>query len=171
MMQPSEALSTAAQVSVTLAGFAGIVVVFRTGRLHEWSGLDKLRLRILLTNSILPLGLSLIAMLFLSTNLSAGVIWRISSGLTAIMQLLIGASYSRAFRALPTAEATRTPGAGWTFYIGAIIGSCVALFQVYNIVWAGAFWPFFLGVVLLIFAAITQFVRMLFVKEPHDDAK
>jgi hypothetical protein len=170
-MQPSEALSTAAQVSVTLAGFAGIVVVFRTGGLHEWSGLDKLRLRILLSNSILPLALSLIAMLLLATNLSAGVIWRISSGLTVIVQLLIGATFSRAFRALPTTDTKRMPGTRWTFYIGATIGSCVALFQVYNIIRAGAFWPFFLGIVLLIFAAITQFVRMLFVKESHNEAK
>ena len=170
-MQPSEALSTAAQVSVTLAGFAGIVVVFRTGALHEWSGLDKLRLRILLTNSILPLTVSLMAMLLMSADLSPGVIWRISSGLTAVVQLSMGAFYSKAFRALPTPDIRQIRSTRWTFYIGGIIGSCVVVFQVYNVIVPGVFWPFFLGIVLLIFAAITQFVRMLFVRESNDESR
>ncbi len=53
-MEPGEALSTAAQVAVALAGFAGVVVVFRSGSVHEWSPINKLRLRLLLSNSILP---------------------------------------------------------------------------------------------------------------------
>ncbi len=65
-MQPGEVLSTAAQVAVALAGFAGVVVVFRRESVHEWSTLDKFRLRLLLTNSILPLGLCMIALLLLS---------------------------------------------------------------------------------------------------------
>jgi len=53
-VEPGEALSTAAQVAVALAGFVGVVVVFRSGSVHEWSPIDKLRLRLLLSNSILP---------------------------------------------------------------------------------------------------------------------
>jgi hypothetical protein len=65
-MEPGEALSTAAQIAVALAGFAGVVVVFRRESVHEWSTLDKFRLRLLLANSILPLGLCMIALLFLT---------------------------------------------------------------------------------------------------------
>jgi hypothetical protein len=54
-MEPSEALSAAAQIEVALAGFAGVVVVFRRESVHDWSAIDKFRLRLLLTNSILPL--------------------------------------------------------------------------------------------------------------------
>jgi hypothetical protein len=54
-MEPGEALGIAAQIAVTLAGFAGVVVVFRRESVHEWSAIDKLRLRLLLANSILPL--------------------------------------------------------------------------------------------------------------------
>lgn len=39
-MQPSEALGIAAQVAVTLAGFAGIVVVFRPDSVHQRSDLE-----------------------------------------------------------------------------------------------------------------------------------
>ena len=55
-MEPGEALGVAAQIAVALAGFAGVVVVFRREAVHEWSEIDKLRLRLLLANSILPLG-------------------------------------------------------------------------------------------------------------------
>jgi hypothetical protein len=34
-MEPGEALSTAAQIAVTLAGFASVVVVFRRESIHE----------------------------------------------------------------------------------------------------------------------------------------
>ncbi len=67
-MQPSEALGVAAQVAVTLAGFAGIVVVFRPQSVHEWSALDRLRLTLLLMNSVSPLVFSLFGMLLLSVD-------------------------------------------------------------------------------------------------------
>src|SRR5467141_2422607 len=47
-MEPGEALATAAQIAVALAGFAGVVVAFRSSSLHEWSLLDKYRLWLLL---------------------------------------------------------------------------------------------------------------------------
>src|SRR6478752_6025448 len=40
-MEPGEALGIAAQVAVTLAGFAGVVVVFRRESIHEWSPADR----------------------------------------------------------------------------------------------------------------------------------
>jgi drug/metabolite transporter (DMT)-like permease len=67
-MEPGEALGIAAQIAVALAGFAGVVVVFRRESIHEWSPLDRFRLRSLLTNSILPLGLCMIALLLLTVE-------------------------------------------------------------------------------------------------------
>jgi hypothetical protein len=40
-MEPGEALGIAAQIAVALAGFAGVVVVFRRGAVHEWSDIDN----------------------------------------------------------------------------------------------------------------------------------
>ena len=59
-MEPGETLGIAAQIAVALAGFAGVVVVFGRVPAHEWSPIDKFRLRQLLTNSILPLVLCMI---------------------------------------------------------------------------------------------------------------
>ena len=79
-MEPGEALGTAAQVAVALAGFAGVVVVFRTESVHQWSAVDRFRLRLLLGNSVVPLTLCLFGMLLLILNPSPAGIWRWGSG-------------------------------------------------------------------------------------------
>ena len=79
-MEPGEALGLAAQVAVTLAGFAGVVVVFRPASVHQWSSLDRFRLRLLLGNSILPLAYSVIAIFLLTIKPPPESIWRWCSG-------------------------------------------------------------------------------------------
>src|SRR5437764_7183114 len=88
-MNPSEALGTAAQVAVTLAGFAGIVVVFRPDSVHRWSALDKFRLQLLLTNSALPLAAALFGLLLLAIDPPLASIWRWCSGFGFAAQLLV----------------------------------------------------------------------------------
>jgi hypothetical protein len=46
-MEPSEALSTAVHIAVALAGFTGVVVIFQRESVHDWSAIDKFRLRLL----------------------------------------------------------------------------------------------------------------------------
>jgi hypothetical protein len=58
----------AAQIAVGLAGFAGVVVVFRRGSLHELSPIDKYRLWLLLANSAVPLLCCLFAFSCLPLN-------------------------------------------------------------------------------------------------------
>jgi len=164
-MQPSEALSTAAQVSVTLAGFAGIVVVFRSGALHEWSTIDKLRLRILLTNSVLPLVLSFIGMLLLSANVPGSIAWRCGSGLAVALLFAMGRSYSRSFQALSREQLRDPVTTRLVFYIGGGAGTIVMILQFCNLFWLGVFWPFLLAITTLIVAAIVQFVRMVILHE------
>src|SRR5690349_1082921 len=97
-MQPSEALNVVAQVAVTLAGFAGIVVVFRPDAIHQWSTLDKFRLRLLLANSALPLVFALLAILLLSLEPPPVSIWRWCSGLSLVIDvgfLISGRTMSR----------------------------------------------------------------------------
>jgi hypothetical protein len=49
-MDPSAALSASAQVAVTIAGFAGVVAVFRSDSVHDWGRVEQLWLRLLLAN-------------------------------------------------------------------------------------------------------------------------
>ena len=89
LMQPGEALGIAAQVAVTLAGFAGIVVVFRPESVHSWSALDKFRLQLLLLNSAMPLAESLFGMLLLTFDPPSPSIWRWCSGVGFSAQVLV----------------------------------------------------------------------------------
>jgi hypothetical protein len=98
-MQPSEALSASAQVAVTLAGFAGVVVAFRSGAVHEWSAVDKFRLLFLLNNSALPFLMSILAMVLSTTTLNEQTIWRLCSLVAFVVTAASGQLLGRSFRA------------------------------------------------------------------------
>jgi amino acid transporter len=99
-MEPGEALCIAAQIAVTLAGFAGVVVVFRRESIHEWSPADRLRLRLLLTNSILPLVLCMLGLLLLTIRPVPTDIWRWCSGFAFVVSLLFAIRMTGMFRRL-----------------------------------------------------------------------
>ena len=160
-MQPSEALSASAQVAVTLAGFAGVVVAFRSGSVHEWSKVDKFRLRILLTNSGIPFGLSFLAMLLSSTPLDQERLWQICSVLAFVTVVIVGQQISRGLRELSPEEFRSGGGSRAVFYSGSIIGIAVTLLQLYNAITLKTFWPFFAAIATLLMLAMLQFVRLV----------
>ena len=106
-MEAGEALGIAAQIAVALAGFAGVVVVFRRESAHEWSAVDKLRLRFLLTNSILPLGLCMLGLLLLTIKPMPPGIWRWCSGVAFLVFLLFVTTSGKVFRRLNLQEVKR----------------------------------------------------------------
>ncbi len=160
-MEPAEALSTAPQVAVALAGFAGVVVVFRSGSVHEWSKIDKFRLRILLTNSAVPLALCLVGHLLLTANLSPTTIWRWASAFTAVLFFPIVIVYLKAFRSFSRTELRTASGSRSLFSVGLAFGTAVSILKLYNAAVLNAFWPFFLGIISLLLAGIFQFVRLV----------
>jgi hypothetical protein len=160
-MEPGEALGIAAQIAVTLAGFAGVVVVFRRESVHEWSALDKLRLRFLLTNSILPLGFCMIGLLLLTIKPMPPGIWRWCSGMAFLVSLLFLTTSRKTFRRLDLREVKRERLAPVLFYVFGAFGMAVILFQLYNALLLGAFWPFFAGIVFQLITGLFQFARMI----------
>ena len=166
-MQPSEALSTAAQVAVALAGFAGIIVAFRTGSVHEWELVDKFRLRLLLTNSAFALTFSLFGILLLSTDLEPSWRWRVCS--------LIALAITVPFAVRTSATANRLTqyragSARMMYYMFASLGTAALLLQIANL-FINAFWPFFATIFVHLVAATFQFVRMIvFSHDPPDAA-
>jgi hypothetical protein len=160
-MEPGEALGIAAQIAVALAGFAGVVVVFRREAVHEWSGIDKLRLRLLLANSILPLGLSMIGLLLLAIKPMPPGIWRWCSGIALLANLSFVAPTGKIFRRLNLGVAQRERVSRLIFYVFGAFGMTALLLQFYNIVWLAAFWPFFAGIVYQLVTAMAQFARMI----------
>src|SRR3954462_13521314 len=158
-MQPGEALGAAAQVAVTLAGFAGIVVVFRPDSVHRWSAIDRFRLQLLLTNSALPLAEALFGMLLLTIDPPLPSIWRWCSGFGFVGQLLpIVIARNR------TQRLSRTGMQGVNkllFYGIASLGTAAMALQAINFSVWNRFWPFFALIFVHLVAALAQFVRMV----------
>jgi hypothetical protein len=160
-MEPGEALGIAAQIAVALAGFAGVVVVFRRESVHEWSAVDKLRLRLLLANSLLPLGLCMMGMVLLTIEPMPSGIWRWCSGVAFVVSLLFPITMTKYFRRLDVRQVRRERGTRFVFYLLATFGTAANLFLLYNTALLGEFWPFFTVIAFQIIAALLQFARMI----------
>ena len=165
-MQPSEALSATAQVAVTLAGFAGVVVAFRTRSVHEWTKIDKFRLRILLTNSAIPFAASIIAMVLSSTTLDASRVWQLCSIITFVMIVNVAQLVSRGYRRFSRAEFAAAGGSRLVFFSSSVVGIGATLLQLYNAITLKTFWPFFTAIAALLLLAMLQFI--LLVAAGHD---
>jgi hypothetical protein len=167
-MQPSEALSASAQVAVTLAGFAGVVVAFRSRSVHEWSKIDKFRLGILLTNSAIPFVLSIVGMLLSSTSLDLATVWRLCSIFAFVTIVSMASGYRASYRRFSSAEFKTSGGRIVIFYTSSIIGIGVTLLQLYNVITLHTFWPFFAAIATLLVLAMLQFT---FLVTARDDAQ
>jgi len=158
-MQPSEALGVAAQVAVTLAGFAGIVVVFRPQSVREWSALDRFRLTLLLMNSAMPLCFALFGMLLLSVDPAPVSIWRWCSGLAFVSSVVAFVLMPNPRRRIPATDLQSVNK--FVFYsVGGIL-TAAAVLQVINFAVWNRFWPFFTVIFVHLVAAVLQFLRLL----------
>jgi len=158
-MEPNEALGIAAQVAVALAGFAGVVVVFRPQSLHQWSSVDRFRLRLLLHNSINPLAYTLFGMFLLTIKPTPVWIWRECS-LFAFLFQLPGAII--AFKSSRNLSSEHFKGPNRIlFYSVGLLGAVSQIFQLINIASLNLFWPFFLSIAVHLLAAMLQFARMV----------
>jgi drug/metabolite transporter (DMT)-like permease len=158
-MEPNEALGIAAQVAVALAGFAGVVVVFRPDSVHTWSRLDRTRLQLLLHNSLCPLAYALFGMLLLTIKPTPVWIWRECSLFGLLFQMPGGIIAFRNARVL-TPEEKKHTSRTLLYGIGAM-GALTQLLQVWNIATLNQFWPFFLAIVMHLMAGMLQFTRMV----------
>ena len=163
-MQPSEALGTAAQIAVALAGFAGVVVAFRSGSMEEWHTIDKFRLRLLLSNSVVPLVLCMIAILLDAVIPQPPWIWRACSGVALVLTILFGSIITRGLGLSAPRELNLTGASKLLFICFGAGGVAAMLLQIYNVTTLNAFWPFYTSVVFQLITAAIQFVRLLLIR-------
>jgi hypothetical protein len=161
MIDPTQALSTAAQVAVTLAGFAGVVVVFGRRAVHEWSAVDHFRLRLLLTTSGQALVFCMVGLLLLATGLPAQTVWAWSSATGIAFMIPTAVMGLRSFVRLQPGELEAAAASKLSFYSVCVLALTSGVLQIYNLVAARDFWPFFTLVVVAILASTLQFVRMI----------
>jgi len=164
-MQPSEALSAVAQVAVTLAGFAGVVVAFRSGSVHQWSKVDKFRLYFLLNNSALPFLLSIFAMLLMTANLNEQTTWRLCSLVAFVIATASGQLLTRSFRTIPRDELNASGFRKRVFVMSGLLAIAMTLLQLYNVIQLQTFWPFFAIITSWLWLGMIQFVLLVTAKQ------
>ena len=160
-MEPAEALSTAAQIAVAPAGFAGVVVAFRSGSLHDWSPMDKFRLWLLLDNALAPLFACLFGMLLLTISPAPHSVWRWCSGFSLLLSFLFGFLSRRRQSELGPTEIKEMGTYRYLFYVIAALGMAVGLLQAYNALIPGVFCYFYAAIVFQIGIGTLQFARMI----------
>lgn len=165
-MEPGEALSVAAQIAVALAGFAGVVVAFRSSSLHEWSPMDKFRLSILLGNALVPLFACLFGMLLLTIKPTPLFLWRWCSGFSLLLSFPFGFSTWRRLSDLGPSVIKNMGTYRYLFYMVGILGTAVSLLQVYNALVSGVFWLFYAAVTFPLAIGALQFALMI-LRPPH----
>jgi hypothetical protein len=165
-MEPGEALTTAAQIAVALAGFAGVVVAFRSSSLHEWSLLDKFRLWLLLGSALVPLFSCLFGMLLLTIKPTPIPIWRWCSGFSLLLICNFGFLSRRHQSELAPAVIKEMGAYRYLFYLIAILGIAVGLLQAYNALVSGVFWLFYAAIMFQLAIGTLQFARMILLP-PH----
>jgi hypothetical protein len=167
-MQPSEALSASAQVAVTLAGFAGVVVAFRSGSLHHWSKIDKFRLRVLLMNSGVPFVLSVVGMVLASSSLDPIMVWRLCSLFAFVLVIVITPSAAGRSRNFTRHEFKTSGAKRYVFYAASVLGIAATLLQLYNFIRLQTFWPFFVAIAIFLILGMLQFVLLVFAGHESD---
>jgi hypothetical protein len=160
-MEPAEALPTAAQIAVALAGFAGVVVVFRSKSLHDWSPKDKFRLWLLLGNALAPLFDCFFGMLLMTIKPTPLSIWNWCSGFSLVLSLPFGFLTWRRFSEVEPTVIKNMGAYRYLFYMVGILGTAVILSQFYNALVSGVFWLFYAAVIFPLAIGTLQFALMI----------
>jgi hypothetical protein len=140
-----------------------VVVVFRRESIHDWSPIDRVRLRLLLTNSILPLALCMFGLLLLTIKPVPTTIWKWCSGCAFVIFVFFATTTARIFRRLDVRQLQSEPVTGFVVYLFGVLGTAATVLQLYNVIFLGVFWPFFAGIAFQLTAAMFQFLRIILI--------
>ncbi|HLW73656.1 MAG TPA: hypothetical protein VKT74_01155 [Gammaproteobacteria bacterium] len=160
-MEPADALSKGAQIAVAFAGLTGVVLLRRGVAVHAWPKADKLRLKLLLCTSLLPLVLCIVGLLLLGVGVADELVWRICSAAAAVVLLAGCALFAHSFLAMNKDELERVEASRIIFWSFTSLGMVQGLFLIYNALALGAFWPFFLFIGSALLVAMLQFIRFI----------
>ena len=160
-MSPGDFLTGASQIGVALLGFTGIAVALDERSLAHWSATDKLKLRLLVTFSAVPLVQSLLALLLLSLGLSDKFLWPAASLMGLAITAPVTVGLFKRFRAIGPGDFSAQGGNLPIFLISVLLGTSVTLFQIANAISFDRFWPFFVLIIFQYVGATVQFVRFI----------
>jgi hypothetical protein len=160
-MEPDRYLFATAQISLALAGFAGVVASFRNQPERVWGDVERFWLRLLLLNAILPFSFSLIGIFIVAVDSMRPIEWRLSSGIALLCLLPYAVWIIRNLRSFAPGSLQAAGGNVFVSRLWFILLLAVCLLQLWNATVKAEFWPFFAAVMALILGAAFQFARLV----------
>jgi len=164
-MNPIGSLETLAQVSVTLAGFSGLVAVFRSGSAsspHTWLPREQLIFWLLVVSSFSALFFSLLPLALVAFALAEEVVWRGSSlALVAVLATAVVSAVRADRRLTREGHPSVIPGV-WA--VGVPVSAVIAGLELANglgLFASRSFGVYLLGPLLLLGMACLMFVAFL----------
>ncbi len=153
-MQPEDLLATLVEFSVAVAGFTGVVAALSPRRPSDWSQRQRGFFSALLGSTAISAGVSILAMVLLSSPVSTATAWTAASG--THMVSLVGVI------ALRSREA-RSPGAGFNATSLAILVAVVGLLtaQAVNTIALHAGWLCVAALSIYAFLALIYFIVLV----------
>ena len=154
-----DVLYTLAEVAVTLAGFSGLVVVFRLPGTRSWSPTELGVLWFLIGNSLIVLFLSLIPIPLALAQCSQDGIWGFCNGLLAVWFFAGNVIGIRARRRDPTRVSVPiiTPALWFTLVVAFAMGTALLL-SAFNVLLPRSQSLYVLGLIVLLGFAAVQFL-------------
>lgn len=168
-MEPDRYFIATAQISLAIAGFAGIVAAYRNESVHKWGDVERFWLRLLLLNAILPFAFSLAGIFFLATGPHPIEGWRFLSGFAAICLVPYAIMIVRRVRGFAPGALKAAGSGSFVSYTLLVVLLAICLLQIWNAALGSAFWPFFGAILALIVGAVFQFVRLVLKPQRFDD--
>lgn len=162
-MDPSDMLSTVAEIALGLAGFTGVLVVLgrQPGRL---SPAGAFRLTVLLIGSLSALFLALIPLALHDSGLSGSVLWRVSSLVMAGSILATGGLLVRPVRRFRRGESeSYNPTILVLITTGAVLVFIAQMVNASGVLGGPSPGAYSFGLLFFLAVGAVQFVRILFV--------
>ena len=158
-LEYSDVLHTMAQVSITLAGFIGLILVFQRGDRSSWSDTEKNTMFHLLFTSLGVFCLSLIPLILQPGFSESITVWRICMPVLAIAHTL-GAT--RALLENRRGVISIPIQAVHTFTLGSYVIAVLSLLVAIGFILDYAVLVYFVGLGWFIAVSVSSFVSLLF---------
>ncbi len=136
MLNPADTLTVLIEAAAALAGFAGIVVALRR---ENWTALDGLQIRNLLSCAFSALFLAVLALIMMHAGLDQPLIWRSMSTLYVVVGTVMTTQNAYLYTRLHRSEGQKWPSLSNVFWFGTAI--IVMALGALNAIYLTAFWP------------------------------
>lgn len=154
-MSAESVLSSAIEVAIGIAGFAGIVAAIRQRDPSLWGPVHRLQLQMLLGASAAAILFGFLPGVLRESSLEPPVLWRVGSGLQSVWIAgiaLFRTRQARSYSVSAVSDVAGWPTSLWMSSIGAL--------QLLNLV-LGEAWPYLVGVIGILVNGFVFFLRLL----------